>query len=71
MENKPILLYNKATTGKKSQAACVYSVNGICFTLCAGTHGYAMGYILEENDGKDKDIHDERWLQVEQFRDVT
>lgn len=52
---RPILLYNKSTTGKKSQAACVYSVDGISFTLRAGTHGYAMGYILEEDYGEDKE----------------
>ena len=42
---------------ENSQAGSVISTEGVCFTLCAGNHGYAMGYILEktkvkENDGK-------------------
>ncbi len=40
---------------EKSQAGSVISPEGISFTLCAGNHGYAMGYIIEkvrvEDDG--------------------
>lgn len=32
---------------EKSQAGTVCHVNGIFQTICAGTHGYAIGYILE------------------------
>lgn len=31
-----------------SQGGMVYSVDGLFPTICAGTHGYAMGYIMEE-----------------------
>ncbi len=30
-----------------SQAGKVYSIDGIFPTICAGTHGYALGYILD------------------------
>lgn len=33
---------------KNSQAGQVYSANGLSQTICAGTHGYAMGYIEEQ-----------------------
>ena len=33
---------------EKSQAGTVYSTDGIFPTLCACTHGYAIGYILVE-----------------------
>lgn len=47
---------------KNSQAGTVYSPGGLFPTICAGTHGYAIGYIIvdnfslgrkdNENDGK-------------------
>lgn len=36
-----------ASEYEHSQAGTVIDVGGISFTLCACTHGYAMGYILE------------------------
>ena len=45
---KPIYLGNTTPSGK-SQCNAVYSTEGISQTLCAGTHGYATGNILEEN----------------------
>lgn len=32
-----------------SQAGMVYSIDGLFPTVCSGTHGYAMGYILITN----------------------
>lgn len=43
-----IKVYDKASTGKKSQAGTVYDSKGIFPTVSAGTHGYAMGQILED-----------------------
>lgn len=34
-------------SSKKSQAGTVYHSDGIFPTVCAGTHGYAMGYVFE------------------------
>lgn len=35
---------------KNSQAGTVYSPGGGLFpTICAGTHGYAIGYIIVDN----------------------
>ena len=35
---------------KNSQAGTVYSPGGGCSpTICAGTHGYAIGYIVVKN----------------------
>lgn len=31
---------------EKSQAGMVYDTNGLFPTICACTHGYAIGYIL-------------------------
>ena len=36
-------------SSENSQAGTVYSDQNLSPTLCAGTHGYAMGYILTEN----------------------
>lgn len=44
---KPICVGNTTPSGK-SQCNAVYSTEGVCQTLCAGTHGYATGSILEE-----------------------
>ena len=40
-------LWNKSSTGKKSQSASLYDTEGISPTITAGTHGYSMGQILE------------------------
>lgn len=34
---------------KNSQAGTVYSPGGCSPTICAGTHGYAIGYIVVKN----------------------
>ncbi len=39
-----------ASTNPKSQAGQVISINGISMTICACTHGYAIGYIADETD---------------------
>jgi DNA (cytosine-5)-methyltransferase 1 len=47
--NNPICVENTTPSGK-SQCNAVYSIDGVSQTLCAGTHGYATGSILEEKD---------------------
>lgn len=37
-------------SNKGSQAGMVYDPNGLFLTICAGTHGYAMGNIIEYFD---------------------
>ena len=44
---KPICVGNTTPSGK-SQCNAVYSTEGVSQTLCAGTHGYATGTIVEE-----------------------
>ena len=44
--NKNIVKVGNVSVGN-SQAGSVYGSGGAFPTLCAGTHGYAMGYILE------------------------
>lgn len=57
---------------QKSQSSSVYSINGICFTLMACTHGYAMGYIVVEvEDVKDTDFYDEKGIQVKHSSNVS
>ena len=46
-ENKPLRVGQVSSDG--SQAGTVYSDKNIAPTICAGTHGYAMGYIYTEN----------------------
>lgn len=46
--DKPICIGNTTPSGK-SQCNAVYSTEGVSQTLCAGTHGYATGNILEES----------------------
>lgn len=60
--SKAIKVWDKSSTGKKSQSSSVYSVEGICFTLMACTHGYAMGYILieDENESDKEDTINDR-----------
>lgn len=48
---KPICVGNTTPSGK-SQCNAVYSTEGVSQTLCAGTHGYATGSILEEQEPK-------------------
>lgn len=36
----------------KSELGCTYSVMGVSPTICAGTHGYCIGHILEINKRK-------------------
>lgn len=44
-----------ASVDKDSQCNAVYDVGGVCFCLTSGTHGYAMGYILEiSNDERNR-----------------
>ena len=40
-----IIRVGNVSTGK-SQAGMVYGIDGVFPTLCACTHGYAIGYIL-------------------------
>lgn len=49
---KIISLGNASTNN--SQAGKIYSTEGLFPTVCACTHGYAIGYILEEDKTKDK-----------------
>jgi DNA (cytosine-5)-methyltransferase 1 len=46
-ENKPVRVGQVSSDG--SQAGTVYSDQNIAPTICAGCHGYAMGYIYTEN----------------------
>lgn len=45
-DNKPISVGNTTPSGK-SQCNEVYSTGGVSQTLCAGTHCYATGYIVD------------------------
>ena len=45
--DKKIISIGNASTGN-SQAGKIYSINGIFTTICACTHGYAIGYILDD-----------------------
>ena len=42
-----IIRVGNVSTGK-SQAGMVYGIDGVFPTVCACTHGYAIGYILVE-----------------------
>ena len=48
MEKRIIKLGQAHTEG--SQSGLVYRRDGIATTLIAGTHGYAMGYVLRKYD---------------------
>lgn len=43
--NKKVLKVGNLSTGN-SQAGTIYRTGGLSPTLCAGTHGYALGYIV-------------------------
>lgn len=45
--NNQIFKLGNASKNPKSQAGTVISYEGISRTICAGTHGYAMGYIFD------------------------
>lgn len=49
----------------KSQAGVVIHTNGISMTMCAGTHGYAMGYIT------DSDIKENKLIKPYNIRKFT
>ena len=72
--DKPICLGNTTPSGK-SQCNAVYSIDGVSQTLCAGTHGYATGNILEEKDKlinfTDKDISDEDGKTIVGIKQAT
>lgn len=51
---QPMIMKVEQVSNEGSQAGMVYSPDGISQTLCAGTHGYAMGNILEEPQ---EDLH--------------
>ena len=57
-------------SSKNSQAGKIYSSNGLFPTVCACTHGYAIGYITD--DSKNKQINrsdDNMWKNnLEQFK---
>lgn len=64
--NKPICVGNTTPSGK-SQCNAVYSTNGVSQTICAGTHGYATGNILEEmklNEFTNKNISEDEHKTV-------
>lgn len=46
---KPICVGNTTPSGK-SQCNAVYSTDGVSQTLCAGTHGYATGSIIDNSE---------------------
>ncbi len=47
-ENKKVIRMGNVST-KNSQGGTVYSPGGVSPTICAGTHGYALGYIVVKN----------------------
>lgn len=55
VDNTEIIKLGNASKNQKSQAGTVISCEGISMTICAGTHGYAMGYIFD-GEIKDKTI---------------
>ena len=44
-----IIRIGNVSTGR-SQAGMVYGIDGLFPTLCACTHGYAIGYILDDKN---------------------
>jgi DNA (cytosine-5)-methyltransferase 1 len=64
---KPICVGNTTPSGK-SQCNAVYSTDGVSQTLCAGTHGYSTGSILEEqkvNEIKQEHNDDNKIISTE------
>lgn len=49
-DNKKIIRIGQASTC--GQCGLVYSVHGVFPSICAGTHGYCFGYILEKTKDK-------------------
>lgn len=64
-ECKPICVGNTTPSGK-SQCNAVYSIEGVSQTLCAGTHGYATGSILEEQPKQSKIKYNEEVIGIKQ-----
>ena len=64
-ECKPICVGNTTPSGK-SQCNAVYSTEGVSQTLCAGTHGYATGSILEEQFKQAKIKEDKEVIGIKQ-----
>lgn len=53
--NKDVIRLGNLSTGK-SQAGTIYQTrNTISPTICAGTHGYAIGYILQKRKARKQD----------------
>ncbi len=52
MEKKNIMKIRTVgqISNEGSQAGTVINTDGLCFTICACTHGYAIGYIINEED---------------------
>jgi len=45
--NNQLIKLGNVSKNPKSELGCTYSVLGISPTICAGTHGYCIGHILE------------------------
>ena len=54
-----------ASKNTKSQAGRVISIDGVSMTICSGTHGYAIGYIADENKNP---LRIRRYTPKEAFR---
>jgi hypothetical protein len=52
MEKKDVMKIRTVgqISNEGSQAGTVINPNGLCFTICACTHRYAIGYIIDEED---------------------
>ena len=52
MEKKNVMKIRtvEQISNEGSQVGTVINPNGLCFTICACTHGYAIGYIINEED---------------------
>lgn len=47
-------IWDRTSTGKKSQCAAIYDTDGIFPTINAGTHGYSMGQVIIKDDNEDR-----------------
>lgn len=59
---KQVKVYNQLNPNYKSQANTIYNENDKSPTLCAGTHGYALGYIKR---GTESDFRIRRFTPIE------
>lgn len=71
---KVIKVWDKSSTGKKSQSASVYHSHGLFPCMSAGTHGYSMGLILltgenlkNENENENESKGDTEMNQQERI----